>query len=169
MTLATILWRTIAPQIGLACHRGPLDDVSARFIQAAQAQRADAFIRITGDSPLMDPAIIDQAAGLYRGGDWDLVTNVLERSFPIGQSVEALRLSTFQAVQAKFTDPAQREHVTQYYYCNPGQFRIQGFTSGSRRQSRCSFPWTHRKISSPRRRLSLEAAVIPAAGTNWLR
>src|ERR1700689_1754317 len=37
-------------QIGLACHRGPLDDVSARFIQAAQVQQADAFIRITGDS-----------------------------------------------------------------------------------------------------------------------
>ena len=118
-------------QIGLTYHRGPLEDVAARFIQAAQAQQADAFVRITGDSPLMDPAIIDHAVTLYCDGDWDLVTNVLERSFPIGQSVEALRLSSFQSIQADITDPAQREHVTQYYYRNPARFRIRGFTSGA--------------------------------------
>ena len=93
---------------GITCHRGPLDDVSARFIQAAHAEGAPAFVRITGDSPLMDPALVGQAVTLYEEGDWDLVSNVLVRSFPIGQSVEVLRLSTFEAVQARISDPAHR-------------------------------------------------------------
>lgn len=115
---------------GITCHRGPLDDVSARFIQAAHAEGAPAFVRITGDSPLMDPALVGQAVTLYEEGDWDLVSNVLVRSFPIGQSVEVLRLSTFEAVQARISDPAHREHVTQYYYAHPDQFRIHGFIGG---------------------------------------
>ena len=115
---------------GITCHRGPLDDVSARFIQAAHAEGAPAFVRITGDSPLMDPALVGQAVTLYEEGDWDLVSNVLVRSFPIGQSVEVLRLSTFEAVQARISDPAHREHVTQYYYAHPDQFRIYCFTGG---------------------------------------
>lgn len=117
-------------EVGIACHRGPLDDVSARFIRVAEAEGADSFVRITGDSPLMDAAIINQAVSLFRGGDWDLVSNVLVRSFPIGQSVEVLRLSTFKTIQNCITDRAQREHVTQLYYANPGRFRILGFTSG---------------------------------------
>jgi spore coat polysaccharide biosynthesis protein SpsF len=115
---------------GIVCHRGPLDDVGARFVAAAEAEGVDAFVRITGDSPLMDAAIVGEAAALYRTGDWDLVTNVLVRSFPIGQSVEVLRLSTFKAMQDRIADPAQREHVTQFYYAHPAQFRILGFTGG---------------------------------------
>ena len=117
-------------QTGITCHRGPLDDVAARFIGAARAETANAFVRITGDSPFIDPALIGHAVHLYASGDWDLVSNVLERSFPIGQSVEVLRLSAFEAAQAQISDPLHREHVTQYYYANPGKFRIQGFTGG---------------------------------------
>lgn len=113
------------------CHRGSLENVSARFIQAAQAESADAFVRITGDSPLMDPAVVDRAVTLYQEGDWDLVTNVLVRSFPIGMSVEVLRLSSFEAAQADIVDPAQREHITQYYYAHPDRFRVEHFTSGT--------------------------------------
>jgi len=115
----------------VTCHRGPLDNVAARYALAARAERVDAFIRITGDAPLIDPAIIDQAIGLYEAGDWDLVTNVLVRTFPKGQSAEVLRSDTFYRVCAEISDPAHFEHVTPFYYENPGRFRIAAFTSGS--------------------------------------
>jgi spore coat polysaccharide biosynthesis protein SpsF len=114
----------------LPCHRGPLNDVATRFSLAAAAEGADAFVRITGDSPLIDPAIIDQAVRLYHGGEWDLVSNVLARTFPIGQSVEVLRASTFDQVFRSTTDADHREHVTQSYYASLKSFRIVGFTSG---------------------------------------
>jgi spore coat polysaccharide biosynthesis protein SpsF len=116
---------------GITCHRGPLDDVAERFAIAADAEGADAFLRITGDSPLIDPAIVEQAVQLYQTGEWDLVSNVLVRSFPKGQSVEVLRTMTFNRVRCTITDPVQREHVTQYYYSNPKSFRILSFTSGT--------------------------------------
>jgi len=116
---------------GVTCYRGPLDNVAARYALAARAEGDEAFIRITGDAPLIDPAIIDQAIGLYEAGDWDLVTNVLVRTFPKGQSAEVLRSSTFLRVCAEMSDPAHLEHVTPFYYENPGRFRIAAFTSGS--------------------------------------
>src|SRR5262245_42610822 len=57
---------SLAAALGVACHRGPLDDVLGRFIGAAEAARAAAVVRVNGDSPLLDPALIDRAIGLYR-------------------------------------------------------------------------------------------------------
>jgi spore coat polysaccharide biosynthesis protein SpsF len=114
----------------ISCHRGPLEDVAARMTMAAAAEGAEAFVRVTGDSPLIDPAVIDQAVALYKTGAWDLVSNVLVRSFPIGQSVEVLRTDTFASTRETMTNPLHREHITQFYYANPGSFRILGFTSG---------------------------------------
>lgn len=114
----------------IACHRGPLDDVAARFALAARMEDAPAFARITGDSPLIDAEIIDLTVALYHSGDCDLVTNVLARTFPIGQSVEVLRAETFQRVSRNLLEPTEREHITRHYYANLNAFRIVGFTSG---------------------------------------
>ena len=51
---------------GIDCVRGSLDDVAGRMLDAAEQSRADAFLRISGDSPLLDPAIADHAARLFR-------------------------------------------------------------------------------------------------------
>lgn len=114
---------------GVACHRGPLDQVADRFAAVARAAEADAFVRICGDSPLIDPAIVDQAIALYRDHDCDLVTNVLTRTFPVGQSVEVLRAEPFYRACATMTDD-EREHVTRCYYAAPERFHVVGFTSG---------------------------------------
>lgn len=116
---------------GVDCYRGSLENVAARYALAARAEAVNAFIRITGDAPLIDPAIIDWAIKLYHAGDWDLVTNVLVRTFPKGQSAEVLRSSTFFQVCAEMSDPVHLEHVTPFYYENLGRFRIAAFTSGS--------------------------------------
>lgn len=117
-------------EAGIPCHRGPLADVAQRMARAARAEGADAFLRISGDSPLLDPAIVNRAVGLYQTAECDLVTNVLVRSYPKGQSVEILRYDTFARVCDTLTDPGNREHVTRAYYARPEGFRIVGFTSG---------------------------------------
>lgn len=115
----------------IACRRGPLDDVAERFRQVVAAEGADAFVRVTGDSALIDPQLIDHAVALFECGRADLATNVFVRTFPVGQSVEVLDAATFARVCTRLPAGAQREHITQAYYADPARFRIVSFTSGS--------------------------------------
>ncbi len=112
------------------CVRGSLEDVTGRFRQVVAQEQAEAFVRITGDSPLIDPEIVDRAVGYFEQAECDLVTNVLTRTFPKGQSVEAVLSSTFMRVSQTLMRPDLREHVTKIYHENPTAFRIVGFSSG---------------------------------------
>jgi len=110
-------------------YRGFLDDVAGRILGAAKHIKADAFVRINGDSPFIDAIIIDQAISIFKKNNYDLVTNVFPRSFPVGQSVEVIRTSTFEKAYQKMTTIDHFEHVTKYYYEHPDDFRIQNFTN----------------------------------------
>ena len=112
-----------AGQAGAAVHRGPLDDVLARFLGAADAHGLDVAVRVSGDSPLLDPALVSEVLRLG-GGDVDLVSNVVERSYPKGQSVEAIAVPALRKVAALAREAADREHVTPYFYAHPREFRI---------------------------------------------
>ena len=119
----------LVQQSGVQCFRGSLEDVRSRFIEIARAKRLTAFVRISGDSPMIDPSLIDQAVTLYHSGNYDLVTNVQRRTFPKGQSVEVLRSDTLLEVASLRSNQADQEHVTRYYYENPSKFRILNFQS----------------------------------------
>ena len=116
---------------GTACFRGSLDDVAGRFCRAAATVQASAFIRVTGDSPLLDQRLIRRGLDLFREGLWELVTNVAPRSFPKGQSVEVLDTSTFVSAHQRIVDADDREYVTRYFYRNAGAFRIRNFAANT--------------------------------------
>src|SRR5690606_3770927 len=92
------------------CHRGSLEGVAARLLEAAETRGADAFVRVNGDSPLLDPRIVSRAVSLYRKFEPDLVSNVLVRSFPKGQSVEVVRTATLKSALDDIADAEDREH-----------------------------------------------------------
>ena len=48
-----------AAKIGLLCYRGSERDLISRLLGAAEKFGVDAIVRITGDCPLVDPAIVD--------------------------------------------------------------------------------------------------------------
>jgi len=112
-----------------SCFRGALDDVAGRFLSIIQREGAEEFIRISADSPLIDPKLIDKAVEEYRHGQYDLVTNVLHRTFPKGQSVELIRSSTFRQMCADLIDPDDREHVTKAFYRNSSAYKIKNFSA----------------------------------------
>jgi spore coat polysaccharide biosynthesis protein SpsF len=118
-----------AGQRGIACHRGSLEHVALRMLGAAQEQRADAIVRISGDSPLLDPALVDRAIELFRSSQADMVTNVMPRTFPKGQSVEVIAVDALRSAIADMTTPAEREHVTPYFYAHPERFAIVSFVT----------------------------------------
>lgn len=113
---------------GVECFRGPLADVAARFAGVIERYRLDAFVRVNGDSPLLDPALVAQGIELFHAATPDLATNVFPRSFPSGQSVEVVDAEAFLAVRGEF-DERDREHVTTFFYARPERFRIENFSA----------------------------------------
>ena len=101
---------------GIGCFRGDAMDV-AKF-------NLDWFVRICGDSPFADPAVVDQVSQKFLDSGADLATNVYPRSFPIGASAEAVSKAAMQRILRATPDLAYREHVTLYAYEHPIDFSI---------------------------------------------
>ncbi|HRY28814.1 MAG TPA: NTP transferase domain-containing protein [Elusimicrobiota bacterium] len=110
--------------------RGSLTDVAGRFKGVFEKYGLDAFVRISGDSPFIDPALIDDCVRVYRKGDHDIVTDVLKRTFPRGQSVEVVGREAFFRAYPEMRTEEDREHVTPYFYRSLGAFRIFNLESG---------------------------------------
>jgi spore coat polysaccharide biosynthesis protein SpsF len=98
--------------------RGDLDNVAGRFQACLKAYPCDWFVRISGDSPLMDGMLVARMIDFIDPA-FDIVTNVKRRTFPPGESVECLRSAAFAALDAAALSPAQREHVTTVFYEQP--------------------------------------------------
>jgi len=114
---------------GTACYRGSLANVASRFIDVLTQSGFDAFLRVSGDSPLLDPQIVDRGVEIFLQGDFDLVTNVFPRSYPRGQSVEVVRSETFRRAFQKMRDEDELQHVTLFFYRNPQEFAIHNFAA----------------------------------------
>ena len=57
-------------------------------------------------------------------GYYDIVTNKFPRSYPKGQTVEIIRVSTLNKINEKNLTSDQIEHFTKYFYDNSKKFRI---------------------------------------------
>ncbi len=117
-------------QVGASCVRGPLENVAARYLQAVEELGLDAFVRVCGDSPLLDVALINRALNLFIQERAQVVTNVLPRTFPKGQSVEVVCAKAFAQAVPRMTTPKEREHVLPYFYARPGRYRLLNFSAG---------------------------------------
>lgn len=111
-------------RLGVACHRGSLDDVLARFHGAAETAGADTVVRLTGDCPLSDPAVIDAVVAHFLSSGADYASNVHPPTFPDGLDVEVMRFAALDAANASATLRSQREHVTPYIYGHPEAFTL---------------------------------------------
>jgi spore coat polysaccharide biosynthesis protein SpsF len=116
---------------GIDCHRGPLEDVARRFADVIDRYGLDAFVRVSGDSPLLDQALVTRAVAMFTGEPTvDMVTNIAApRTFPHGESVEVVRADAFRSALAEMAEPDDREHVTPYLYRQDDRFVIRCFSA----------------------------------------
>ncbi|GIJ27323.1 flagellin modification protein FlmC [Micromonospora qiuiae] len=115
-------------RLGVAWHRGPVDDVLTRFVGALDAHPADAVMRFTADCPLLDPEIVTLVASVYRAvPGLDYASTSIARTLPRGLDVEIIRAEALRTVQRLATDH-HRVHVTSYAYAHPELFRVLGVT-----------------------------------------
>lgn len=126
--------------IGVPCHRGSLNDVLARFQGAASAfGPADHIVRLTGDCPLADPAVIDAVVLHHLSSGADYTANAIQPSWPDGLDVEVVKATVLQRAFDEARLPSEREHVTPYIHKHPEWFRIE-HVKGDRDLS--SLRWT---------------------------
>ena len=95
--------------------RGDLNNVAKRIFMVVKNSKSKFFIRISGDSPLIDHRIIDRAIKIHKKKkNYDLITNIFPRSFPSGQSVEIIRTDILGKILKLRLDKYFYEHVTPF-------------------------------------------------------
>lgn len=101
-------------KLGYHCYLGSEADVLDRYMGAARQAKADVVVRITGDCPLVDPELVDQAIMRFKSSEVDYLSNTSPPTYPDGLDVEVF---TFAALETAWQDthkPFDREHVTPY-------------------------------------------------------
>ncbi|MEH6499796.1 MAG: aminotransferase class III-fold pyridoxal phosphate-dependent enzyme [Pseudoalteromonas distincta] len=112
-------------ELGYKCVQGSENDVLGRFLIAAEQSDADVIIRITGDCPLVDPALVDEAVRLFRRAGVDYFSNAVLPTYPDGLDIEVFSTAALKR-SAEETDKAfDHEHVTPYLR-ESGRFTIDG-------------------------------------------
>ena len=110
---------------GVDCYRGSLDDVLDRYYQAAVKCKCETVIRLTGDCPIIDPKVIDTVVRKFESGGYDFVANTAppeNTTYPEGMDVEVFSFSALEKAWKDAKKPSDREHVTFYFWKNPGLF-----------------------------------------------
>lgn len=130
--------------VGVTMVRGSLDDVLGRYHGAAAALDAETIVRITGDCPLIDSAVIDTVvSGFRRAPEVDYCSNTLRRTYPLGMDTEVFSRAALERAHREARSDVAREHVTPYLYQHPDLFSLRSVEAPA---------WAHR----PELRLTLD-------------
>ena len=97
----------------LVVRRPDENDVIARFMLAAQGARADHVVRITGDCPLLDPAVSGAVVEdhLRHGGRY---TSNVGCGWPDGTDTEIFPRAALEYAHRNARGQHDRQHVTPY-------------------------------------------------------
>jgi len=113
-----------AKKNNLEYFRGEPLDVLDRYYQCAKKFSLETIVRMTSDSPFLDPLIVDKTVNKFQEGDFDFVSNNLIRTFPIGIDTEVFSFKTLEQAWKEAKLPSEREHVTTFIKKNKEVFKI---------------------------------------------
>lgn len=109
-------------KLGYICVRGSENDVLDRYLVAARQARADVVVRVTGDCPLIDPTLVDQAIEKFKADGVDYLSNAAPASYPDGLDTEVFTLQALEKAGRESQEVFEHEHVTPYLR-KPGLFK----------------------------------------------
>lgn len=145
---------TFAATEGVSCFRGAADDVAGRAAACLDRFGLNWMLRISGDSPFIDPNVVDGVIDLFLRDRPDLATNVHPRTFPTGCSAEAVTAAAMRRILHETSDPSMREHVTAWIYAHAGDWRISNLSAADSR-----FTGTSLVVDTPEE-LALAVAMV---------
>jgi spore coat polysaccharide biosynthesis protein SpsF len=119
----------LAQRLGVGCHRGSEDDITARLLGAAGEHAIDILVETTGDCPLIDPASIERCIEVYCASGVDYVSNILERTYPIGMDTQVFSAAVLADVARRTNDPVEREHGSLFIYRHPEIYSLKNVSA----------------------------------------
>jgi spore coat polysaccharide biosynthesis protein SpsF len=109
-----------AKEENIQLYRGSLENVAERFYNSAHEKAWDYAIRINGDNIFVDTIVLEEMIKLAERDAFDFISNVQDRTFPKGMSIEIVRMEHYKRHLKKINDsPYYREHVMVYLYEEP--------------------------------------------------
>ena len=117
----------LAKIAGIKCLRGSENDVLTRFAMVLDQCDSNVFIRLTGDCPLLDPYLIDNAIKLFFSKkEVQYLSNISPPTFPDGLDFEIFNRCALIQASKSCLDINQREHVTPWMR-NSGKLKTWNF------------------------------------------
>ncbi|MEO1039645.1 MAG: hypothetical protein AAFX09_08870 [Pseudomonadota bacterium] len=108
---------------GVRVVRGSTEDVLSRFVTAARLTLADTLVRITSDSPLRDPWVIERCVAHHHEQNLEY-TRPAPGALPKGMRAEVIQASVLRQIDSDpDTTPREREHVTVRIREHPDRYR----------------------------------------------
>ena len=104
----------IAEQLAIECVLGPEEDVLKRFILAGDQVGAEHIVRVCGDNPLVDLALMRSLIQKHAGKNADYT--ICSDPIPLGSGSEVVKLGALKQISRNTTEPVYREHVTTYFH-----------------------------------------------------
>lgn len=114
----------VAKKSNVKVFRGDPERVLDRLYHAAREFRADIFIDIGGDCPLIDPHLLSDALNYFRQNDFDYLCNYEPPTFPEGYDINILKFSALEKAFNEAIAPSQRIHPFSYLSRHPDLFKI---------------------------------------------
>lgn len=125
---------SVMQQTGVPVFRGDEDNVLDRFYKAAKEAGADVAVRLTGDCPLHDSAVVDEVVGRYTITGVDYTKQ--PENYPEGLDTEAFSFTVLEEAWKEAQLPSEREHVTLYIRNHPERFALDtAWTNGNLKYS----------------------------------
>lgn len=109
-------------ELGYICEKGSESDVLGRYYQAAKIHNADIVVRITGDCPLVDANLVDNAITNFKAQDVDYLSNTSPATYPDGLDIEVFSIQALERAIIETDCVFDHEHVTPYIR-NSGNFK----------------------------------------------
>lgn len=112
----------LGSKLNVSVFRGDETDLILRTTELLNVYKFDFFCRVNGDCPLVDKGLIRKGYNIITEG-YDVVTNILTRTFPYGVSVEWINSDFFKKT-ALLSNNEEKEHVTQHLYRLKNKFKM---------------------------------------------
>jgi len=112
----------LAERTGVRVFRGSEHDVLDRYYKAAKAAKARVIVRVTGDCPLHDPAVVDTVVKHFLESSVDYSGGPV--NYPEGFDTEVFTFDALEHAWKEATLPSEREHVTLHFKNHRGHFHV---------------------------------------------
>lgn len=115
------VFENIAKKTDIKIFRGNDFNALERFYFAAQLNKIDVIVRLTGDNPCIDPQLVSVILKnhIEKKSDYTMT-----KGYPIGLDVEVFNFNSLEKAYKNATKNYEKEHITPYINRNPEIFKI---------------------------------------------